>query len=1389
MLVIFEISTLLFMTVAMCASCHGGRRERQRVALFCLLWLLPSFVLKAQNIYFNHLMPADGLSQISVTNVYADENGVIWMATRVGLDSYNGNAIHVYRYEADNPHSLFCNNVLRLRGDHRGHIYLLCTEGVARFDIVTQQFTTLRRGFYGDICFSDGLYMGLGNAVYRYEEGSKHDRLIVRLPVADVVTSVRLDSRRRLWIGTQNHGLYCLAGGRLSHPVQLGNITDIYEDSRHNLWVGSWSNGYWTISPDGRKVGNHGGNSFVRTFCEDNSGNIWLGTFHGLYCLDRRSGAWRKYEAGNFPGSLSNSSIWHIIRDPQGTLWIGTYFGGVNYFNPEYEIYNRYRAGEGGLSSPIVGTMAEDDNGRLWICTEGGGLNVLDRKTGAISRYSRTSSPNLKAIYFDRLRNMLWVGTHLGGLDRIRLADNSMTCYRNRPGDSRSLPSDILSDIIPYGRKLIIGSKRGVCLMDPDAKGQDVFRPLLWREGLTYAVSSLCIDPRNRLWIATEGRGVWRYDLRSGAVRRFTQKKGKGQLANNYVTDIAVDRQGTVWLATASNAIQQYVEAEDGFRTFGEAEGLEGDCVYATAPSSLHDYELLLITNRGFSVFNKRSHTFRNYNRSTGFPLATINEKAIYVSRKGEVFLGGIDGMVSFNERNLYKKPKPYVIGFSNLFVNGKEVLAGDGSGILDKALAFTPELVLSHSQRVFSIEFYTSNYIKVNGAPLRYRLKGLSNQWFPIRPGQTALSFSGLRPGRYTLQLRSDDASVKALELPVRILPPWYLSGWMLLVYVLALCLATVWLFRNYRNRIRMAESLKYEQQHVRDVEAQNQSKLRFFTNVSHEIRTPLTVIISLAENLLKQRDFPSDLRHMLLGIYRNSMQLRSLLSELLDFRKQEQGQTRLFVRQQDFARFINQTVLLFKDYAATKDVTLRVEAPASMVMWFDERQMQKVVNNLVSNALKHTPQGGTVTVSVKDDAGRHEMALSVADTGKGIPADELKHVFARFYQVHEIESLSDIGTGIGLNLTQEIVKMHHGTIEVASTVGQGTTFTVTLPTLRSAFKDEEIAPATDAQLSEAAAVPSQAVTSQAATSQAAVLQAPLQAASPEADPTEDDRASVSVEPDKAPAATVSANDVTPLQTEGEDDKPSILIVEDNDDIRELLVTLFAPFYHTLTAVDGKEGLEMVHDEMPDLVLSDVLMPNLSGIELCKAIKQDFSVCHIPVVLLTARTAAEQALEGLKTGADDYVTKPFNNDLLVSRCNNLINTRRMLQRKFSEHPHTKADLLATNVLDKQLLEQAMKIIDRFYADSSFTVDTFAREIGMSRTALFTKWKTLTGQTPKSFILNLRLRKAADMLRNRPELSIADISYANGFTSARYFCKCFKDVYKQTPTEFKAAAK
>ena len=556
----------------------------------------------------------------------------------------------------------------------------------------------------------------------------------------------------------------------------------------------------------------------------------------------------------------------------------------------------------------------------------------------------------------------------------------------------------------------------------------------------------------------------------------------------------------------------------------------------------------------------------------------------------------------------------------------------------------------------------------------------------------------------------------------------------------------AVWWLSLEYRDRIRLAESLKFEKQRVRDIEEQNQSKLRFFFNVSHEIRTPLTVIISLADSLIKEISCTGDTRNKLTGIYRNCNQLRSLISELLDFRKQEQGHTHIHARHADMSALLRNTATLFTEYTLGKDITLQIDVPDQLPMWFDPKQMQKVVSNLVSNAIKHTPQGGMVTIAAHADDS--QAVITVSDTGSGIAKEDLPHLFSRFYQARNIETVADIGTGIGLNLTKGIVDMHHGTIEVTSEQGQGTKFSVTLPTQRDAFAAEET---TDEPL------------------------------------PNDNTKELLAANDSATTSHTSVENDTSNTPEGHDERPIILIVEDNDDIRQLLSTLFAPLYRTRTAVDGAEALEMIGDEMPDIILSDVMMPNIDGLELCKTIKHDFTTCHIPVVLLTARTAVEKKLEGLKTGADDYITKPFNNDVLVSRCNNLINMRRLLQRKFSQHPHHEADMLATNPMDKDLLDRAMLIIDRYYSDSEFSVDTFAREIGMSRTAFFNKWKNLTGETPKSFILNLRLRKAADMLRERHDLSIAEVSYANGFSSPRYFCKCFKDTYKIQPSAYRNA--
>ncbi len=1317
-----------------------------------LIFTLSHCLLLAQNIEFNHLGPDDGLSQISVNNLYADQDGVIWIATRVGLNSYDGNSIQVYQNKSNDPNSLFSNNVILLTGNGKDKLYLLCSEGVAQLDLPSRQFKTLKAGNnIGAICYQKQLYFSEGSEVKTISSADNSIHSFVKLPSKQFITSLTVDSRQRLWIGTQSAGVYCYANRRLTHPIPTGRITQIYEDSKHRLWIGSWADGFWTVQPNGQ-VKNYGAGSFlvsnfVRTFCEDNHGDMWIGTYLGLVRFNPDTGSTQTFTANVLENGLTNSSIWSIIKDGQGTLWLGSYFGGVNYFNPEYEIYTHYRVTgqpSTGLSSQIVGRMTQDQQGKLWICTEGGGLNIYDPATKQFNWYTypgtMISQNNLKCIYFDQARNAMWVGTHLGGLDRIDLATRRSKFYKHSATDPHSLPSDIVRDIKSYGRLLFIATQEGAVVMDPE---RETFTTLLPKEHLKM-VQSLCIDRQQRLWIATEASGVYRYDLRSHGYTHFVNGPQEGSLSCNNVNNIMVDREGRVWLSTASDGIDLYLEKENRFVNYGPAQGLLGGCVYAAEPSSLNKDNLLLITNHGFSVFDTKNKQFHNFNKDNGFPLATVNENALYVTADGVVYLGGVRGMVSFREKDLYKKSKPYTIGFSRLYVNGQEVLPGDDSHILRNALRYSDEIELSHNQSLFSIEFYTSNYIKENAAPLRYRLLGSSDQWLPVRQGQHNLDFSGLSSGSYTLELSSSRADIPMARLKIRILPPWYLSWWAYLIYLAAAILLGRWLIREYRNRIRLAESLKYEKQHVKDVEERNQSKIRFFTNVSHEIRTPLTVIIGLAESLLKSKSVATDSYNKVLGIYRNSDQLRELITELLDFRKQEMAQPTLHVQHQPWVGFVQNICLMFKEYAVSKDINLVFKPETDVQVWIDSRQMRKVVNNLVSNALKHTPQGGVVTVVVSSDD--RQAQLSVTDTGSGISSSDLSHVFNRFYQGKEIESLSEMGTGIGLNLTKTIVEQHHGDISVSSAVGEGTTFTVVLPLGNDLFAPSEI----KNEPVEAPVMPSEpAFIEQQLPAQ------PLQEA---------------VEPDSTIA--------NPANT-------TILIVEDNDDIRQLLVTLFNPFYRTLTAVDGREALEIVKDEMPDIVLSDVLMPHMSGTELCKAIKKDFSICHIPVVLLTARTAAEQALEGLKLGADDYVTKPFNNDILVSRCNNLINSRRMLQRKFSEHPHTEADMLASNPLDKDMLDRAMKIIDKYYMDSKFSVDTFAREIGMSRTGLFTKWKTLTGQTPKEFIMNMRLRKAADMLRSHPEINIAEVSYRNGFSSPRYFCKCFKDVYQQQPSTYR----
>lgn len=1287
---------------------------------------------------------------------------MIWIATREGLNRYNGNRIETFKLDKNDPNSLFSNTVLRLTGNKKGKIYLLCTDGVAQLDLGTQRFKTLLQGNIDAIYYQEKLYIAKKNEIFTFNEKTGNFDFYYKLPGKSIALScLHIDPQQNLWMGTSTSGVYRLKPNRaLEQVIGKGNITSIYEDASHALWIGSWEEGMYHVKPTG-EIRNYRNNptdptslpsNFVRTCCEDNKGAIWVGTFRGLSRYDKQTGRFQTYLADNKAEGLSHSSIWCMVKDQQGTLWLGTYFGGVNFFNPEYEIYTQYKAEESerkGLSSPIIGRMTEDTRGNLWICTEGGGVNVYDRKTKRFRWYQHVegrnslSHNNVKAIYYERDKEVMWIGTHLGGLNRLDLRTNRFTVYQKREGDQTSLPSDIIRDIVPYRSDLIIATQDGVCLFNPATGScQQLFKNL--KEGKEIKmVSSLCFDKQGTLWMAVTGKGVYSYRFNTNKLKSYTHDPGNPHsLSNNNVNNITQDRYGNLWFSTAGSGLDWYRPATDSFENFdGQKNGLASDCIYEVCESSVQPHNLLLITNQGFSRFDFAQKRFTNYSKLNGFPLSAVNENALYVTRHGEVFLGGINGMISFWERRLDFTPKPYHILLSRLIVNGKEVLPTDQTGILKASLSLTSEIELQANQSMFSIEYATSNFIPANRDAILYRLEGFSDEWNRTYQNQKMITYTNLNPGTYTLVIKASRSDIQETRLLIHVLPPWYKTGWAYLIYVAATLGLLIFLIRNYKARIRLHESLKYEQKHIEDLEALNQSKLRFFTNISHEFRTPLTLIVGQVETLLQVQTFTPSIYSKILGVYKNSLQLRELITELLDFRKQEQGHMKIKVSRHNLINFLYENYLIFTEYAATKQVNFVFKKEVETLdLWYDQKQMQKVVNNLLSNAFKHTQAEGTISMEVRPEG--DGAIIEIRDTGLGIHADDLDKIFDRFYQTEQLDSLqTGAGTGIGLALTKGIIELHHGTIRVKSEPGKGSCFTIALQGGNGHFDEEQIVAETEA-----------------------IQQPEEQPINPI-----DEMPEMSWE-EEAPKRIPDAK---------------MLIVEDNDAIKQMLATIFSTFYEVTTASNGKEALACIEQEMPSIILSDVVMPEMSGTQLCKQIKSDFNTCHIPVVLLTARTAVEHNIEGLKIGADDYITKPFNINLLISRCNNLVNSRRLLQEKFSKQPQAFAQMLATNPMDKEMLDRAMQVIEGNLDNANFNVNLFAREMGMARTNLFTKLKAITGQTPNDFILTIRLKKGAVMLRNNPELNITEISDKVGFSSSRYFSKCFKEVYNVSPLAYR----
>jgi signal transduction histidine kinase/ligand-binding sensor domain-containing protein/DNA-binding response OmpR family regulator len=1311
------------------------------------------------DIYFSGIGIEQGLSQLSVNNIYQDELGAMWFATREGLNRYNGNRMEVMRPVPNDTNSLGENLILTVSGDKNGHVFIRTQNGINVYDLKTSEMKSIQRKGSNAMAYGiQNLWIAQGNRLYAYKDGVK--KLYCTLSQSkSQIEKILETSDQRLIIGTLSSGVFVIDQNKKIRILlpDCSQVSNIFEDSKKNIWISTWEKGLFKIGKDGSQTNylhnpqNHANSissDFVRVVCEDNNGSLWIGTKKGLDCLNTELNQFRHYNAeGQNNRQLTNESVWALIKDNQGTIWVGTYFGGVNYFNPDINFYTQHQLQNGIFRNkpfPIISTIVEDENENLYLCSEGKGLiyyNLKDYSYKIFNTADGLTSENIKAAWYDMQNKELWLATHLGGVCMLNTKTGKFTPYNKiRPEWSQT---DILSSIAPYGNNLLAGTHGGLFLLDKETGQYRLLSEKLHK--MVSFIQDVKTDRAGNIWVAGYN-GVYKYNPGKQIIDTYRFDVNDAQsLSNSNASRIMVDSKGRIWIGTSGGGLNLYLPEKNSFRRYDQKNnGLINDFI-SNILESRFGY-LIISTTKGFSMLDVENDKIRNFSSENGLPLNSLYSGGQCLTRKGLIYLSGMNGMVSFREENLSIPHRLFNLNLVNLWINNKMVVPNDEHKILKNSLAYTQSIKLNHRQTMITIEFASNNYIPANQPVYRYKLEGFSDTWTELPQGITKLNFMNLTSGRYRLIVQAISAFSKEMiaftELDIRVYPPFYLSWYAFLLYILLIAFG-VWRYIVFsRSRLMLEASLNYEKKEKEHLEEVNQSKLRFFTNISHEFRTPLTLIAGQVDMMLQTQNIQPTVYNRILSVKRNTLNMQNLINELLEFRKSEQGHLQLKVSHHNIVNFVYEVFLSFVEYANYRQIKFNFECrEEEMLVWFDAVQMQKVFYNLISNAFKYTPKDGSISIQIEQS--EHEVLVSILDSGVGISAAEIEKIFDRFYQTENGLQTNNMvpGTGIGLALSKNIVELHHAEIHVDSQPHVGSRFTVKLKKGSAHFNTDEIVEPENTdinclqQLNEIDAEFMQEVISQ--------------------------------------------------QTVNNEPHYSMLIVEDNDELRDMLKQVFEPVYKIYTAVDGEEGLALTIEHQPDIVLSDVMMPRMSGTEMCSKIKNNFTVCHIPVVLLTAQTAVEHNIEGLRLGADDYVTKPFNIKTLITRCNNLVNGRKLLQERFSKQTDFSPRLIATNNLDREFLEKAQIVIEKFMDNSEFDVSRFASEMAMGRTKLFSKVKGITGQTPNDFILTVKLKKAASLLINNPEYNISDITYMLGFSSPKYFAKCFKEQFGVSPSGFR----
>lgn len=1335
------------------------------------LLLLPFCVFSQEsNLNFMNFGSKEGLSSNVVNTIIKDHIGFMWFGSDDGLNRFDGQRFTVYRHKRDDSTSIASNEILDLYEDSSKNLWIATGSGLVLYNRKMDSFRSFgetRNKAITSIADDDdgNIWIVTYGGLHVLDPKTGHltpkkfktaqDQEAIR---KDKVTKLFRDRKGRMWLGTRkglflyeskNKALVLFRHGGVSSRLAGHDVSSIFEDKKGNIWVGT-SNGLGVLRRNGKELldyrnslsdKNTFSSNIIYTLAADPGGKLWVGTEEGLNIVDPATGEVSRIEHdGRNRFSLVGKAVKNIFIDKDGVFWVATFRGGVNKYDQNLAFFNLRQSNRfdpAGLSASVVTSFVEASKDRVYVGTDGGGLNLFEASTGVFRHIALSDAPsrNLSILAMEKKGSEVWIGTYLNGLFILDTKTGQSRHVGAGSGPQNISGNDVFCIKADSRGNIWVGTNgQGVDYYEEDSKTFKHFkrggieRDRIQLNGFIRAIEE---DKQGNIWIGSNGAGIAVFN----PVNRYTKllNKSNSNLPSDHVYTIFSARDGRVWIGSTVGLSTIDMNTNKVI-TYSEENGLANGVVYKILEDE--NGMIWLSTNKGISSFDPVKRRFKNYSSFNGVQKSPFVIGAGLRLSDGRLFFGGTDGFNYFHPKDLYANRRVPKVVLTDLKISNQSVKPSEDSPISED-ISIAEVINLDYKQN-FSLSFVALNYTSPQESQYSYKLENFEKEWNAVGQSTTAI-YTNLDPGEYIFKVRamSDTGDWTAPPKSVRIIvhPPFWLSYYAYAVYLLVAVSVLVYIRRSgirklehrfalEQERLKAQQMIEEERRESERLHEFDQLKIKFLTNLSHEFRTPISLIVGPVEQLI-QHENNSPRNQQLQMIKRNSRRLLNLVNQLLDFRNLREKEQKLHVSERDFVAFVKEVAESFKDLADRKRINFTFSSDVkSYFALFDPNKIERIFFNLLSNAFKFTLEGGEVSLRIQEINGLH---ISLSDTGVGMKEEEQEQIFQRFFQTDTDASVMNQGSGIGLSIAKEFVNLHGGTIQVHSIVGQGSTFIVHLPLAR--IPDVEIL-------------------------------------------DDDIQEEVELASDTAHAAS-------------DPSLPVILLVEDNDDFRFYLKDNLSAYYRVVEASNGKDGWQKVLSAHPELVVSDISMPHVSGTELCKKIKADKRTKHIPVILLTALAGEDNQLAGLGTGASDYMTKPFNFEILHIKIRNLLTQNQQLKSTFSKQikMHAPEPVLASE--NEKFLEKILHYIESNLNSPQLSVEDLSKHMGMSRGSLYTKVLELTGETPVEFIRSVKLEKAAVLLE-KSDLNIGQICYSVGFATPNYFARAFKAKFNMLPSEYLA---